>query len=92
MDKRTLNLIQQAAIKGRMEGILFGFDIFAICLNHRYGFGDKRLTVLDGDLQEIIDELKTAKDWDRVMADIAKELCRIRKGDNSKILERLINL
>lgn len=90
MDKRTLKLIQQAAEKGRMEGILFGFDIFAIVLNHRYHFGDKRLTVLDADLQEFLDDMQT-EDWDKVMGFMADELTRIR-GDRGRWLERFIKL
>lgn len=92
MKNNFLKQLQDAAFKGRQEGILLGLDICAIALHNRYGFGDKRLTVLEKDVQEILDKIGSYKDSDRLAADLVKELGEIRKGDNGVFLRRYIKL
>ena len=85
MAKNTLALqIKNAEERGMRKGVLLGLDIAAIAINHTYKFGDVRLSKVESEAQCIIDEIDSAKDKDRVIADIYKELTRIRPGKESE--------
>lgn len=92
MKNNFLKQLQDAAFKGRQEGILLGLDICAIVLHDQFGFGDKRLTDLEKGVQEILDEIETYKDTDRLAVDLVKKLGEIRKGDKDIFLHRYIKL
>ena len=87
------NLIAQlraAKDEGRLEGIVIGCDIAAIALNHTYGYGDQRLSVVGAECQKIFDEIQQASDIDRVLCDLYKELTRIRPNSEEFFLKRYI--
>lgn len=84
MAKNTLALqLKNAEERGMRKGVLLGLDIAAIAINHTHGFGDERLSKVEAEAQCMIDEIDSAKDKDRVIADIYKELIRIRPGKES---------
>lgn len=89
------NLIAQlraAKDEGRLEGIVMGLDIAVIAYNHVFHIANKRLPPVDAECQRILDEIQEAKDIDRVLCDIYKELVRIRpdKESDELFLKRYI--
>lgn len=92
MKNNYLKQLQEAALKGRQEGILLGLDICAIVLHDKYGYGEKRLSDLEKDVQEIINEIGTYQDSERLAVDLAKKLSSIRKKDADFFLRRYIKL
>ena len=87
-----LQQLQNAALKGRQEGIFLGLDICAIALNEEFGFGEKRLQVLEQAVQKMIDEIGTYKDSEKLAVHLAKRLAQIRKNDADFFQRRYINL
>lgn len=49
---------------GVIDGMKMGFDLVAIALNHnkKFGFGDGRLSVLEADVQKLVDEIVDTAD------------------------------
>ena len=49
---------------GVMDGMRMGFNLVAIALNHnkKFGFGDGRLSVLEADVQALVDEIVDTAD------------------------------
>jgi len=72
---------------GLWQGLQFGINLTAIALNHRYGFGDERLTAIEGDVQKLVDEIVDVNDPDVTDAHIRYEIKRIR-GKNYEKAER----
>lgn len=91
-NKSLIVQLQNAAFKGRKEGILLGIDIAAIAINEEYGFGAERLKRLDGRVQKVLDEIQSYKDMDLLAARLAKRLMEIRKDDPDFFLEKYIKL
>ncbi len=92
MSKGLIVQLQNAVFKGRKEGVLLGIDIVAIALNEEYGFGAERLKRLDGRVQELLNEIQSYNDMDKLAADLAKRLMQIRKDDPDFFLEKYIKL
>lgn len=74
---------------GLWQGLQFGINLTAIALNHRYGFGDERLTAIEGDVQMLVDEIVDVNDPDVTEAHIRYEIKRIR-GKNYEKAERKV--
>ena len=47
---------------GVWDGMRMGFNIVAIALNHKFGFGETRLKRLEAKVQDLVDELITTND------------------------------
>lgn len=90
MQKNLIAMLKSAKDEGRLEGMIMGCDIAAIALNHTYGFGDARLSVVGAECQKIFDEIQKAEDLDRVLCDMYKELSRIRPNSEEFFLKRYI--
>ena len=90
-NNQYLAKLQEAAFKGRQEGVLFGLDLCAIALNHGFGFGKERIERLETEVQALLDEVQTSRDMDRLMTDICRELARIR-GEDEFFQRRYIKL
>lgn len=63
---------------GAWHGLQIGLNITAIALNHLFGFGDKRLTRLQKEVQALVDEIVDVKEPEVTDAHIRQELKRIR--------------
>lgn len=92
MNNKMLKMLQDAAFKGRKEGILIGIDIVAIALNEEFGFGAERLKRLDARVQKLLDEIHTYKDMEVLAAHLAKRLIEIRPNDSEFFLKKYINM
>ncbi len=64
---------------GAWHGLQIGLNITAIALNHLFGFGDKRLTLLQKEVQALVDEIVDVKEPEVTDAHIRQELKRIRR-------------
>ena len=55
---------EKAYRNGVMDGMRMGFNLVAIALNHnkRFGFGEKRLSELESDVQNLVDEIVDTND------------------------------
>jgi hypothetical protein len=73
-----------AYTEGVWEGLQLGLNLAAIALNHTYGFGDKRLSVVEAKVQEFVNEMVDAGDPFVNKAHIEKAVRQIRgvKYDN----------
>lgn len=78
---------QQGFEDGLYQGLQFGVNLTAIAFNHRYGFGDKRLTLIQGDVQKLVDEVVDVNDPAVTEEHIRYEMRRIR-GENYEKSER----
>lgn len=47
---------------GVWDGMRMGFNIVAIALNHKFGFGEQRLKRLEAKVQDLVDEMVTTND------------------------------
>lgn len=92
MKNNFLKQLQDAAFKGRQEGVLIGIDIVAIALNEEYNFGAERLKRLDTRVQGLLNEIQSYKDMDLLAANLAKRLMEIRKDDPEFFLKKYINI
>ena len=65
---------------GVVDGMKMGFDLVAIALNHnkKFGFGDGRLSVLEADVQKLVDEIVDTADPYVTKVRIGKALKQIR--------------
>lgn len=88
---KLVQMVQKARYDGYADGawhgLQIGLNVTAIALNHRFGFGDQRLTVLQGEVQKLIDEIVDMKEPEVTDAHIRRELQRIR-GVNYEKSER----
>lgn len=93
MNKTLLNALKEAKFTGRCEGILLGLDIAAVAFNHKLGIGAKRLSLVEEEVQGILHEIETTKDYDRIRADIVNELTRIHGEESREFwLKRYIDI
>ena len=53
---------EKAYRDGVWDGMRMGFNIVAIALNHKFGFGEQRLKRLEGKVQSLVDEMITTND------------------------------
>lgn len=83
MNKTLIKQLQNAKFSGMCEGLLMGLDLAAVATNHTLGIGAKRLNRISKEVQEILDEIKSIKDCDRIRADLINELTRIH-GEESR--------
>lgn len=62
--KQLIQIKEAQYRKGVMDGMRMGFNLVAIALNHnkRFGFGEGRLSVLEGDVQALVDEIVDTAD------------------------------
>jgi hypothetical protein len=85
--------LQAAAFKGRQEGILLGLDLAAIAFNHSCGLDSEALNSATEEVQEILNEIKNSKDFDRIRTDIVNELTDIHGKESREFwLKRYISL
>ena len=92
MNKNLLNALKDAKFTGRCEGILLGLDIAAVAFNHKLGIGAKRLSLVEEEVQEILHEFETTKDYDRIRCNMVNELTRIHGPESRGFwLERYID-
>lgn len=47
---------------GVWDGMRMGFNIVAIALNHKFGFGEQRLKRLEGKVQDLVNEIVDTAD------------------------------
>lgn len=76
-NKTLLKQLQAAKFSGMCEGLMMGLDLAAVASNHALGIGAKRLSEVSKEVQGILDEIQSIKDYDRLRADLVKELTRI---------------
>jgi hypothetical protein len=81
-NKQFITALQNAAFEGRKEGILLGLDIAAVAFNHKLGIGAKRLGRVEEEVQEILHEFETTKDYDRIRCNLVRELTLIHGEDS----------
>lgn len=53
---------EKAYRDGVWDGMRMGFNIVAIALNHKFGFGEQRLKRLEEKVQDLVDEMVTTND------------------------------
>ena len=66
---------------GVWDGMRMGFDVVAIALNHKFGFGNERLTRLEQKVQELVDEIVDTNDTLVTKVHIRESLKQIRGKD-----------
>ena len=76
--KKLLQTKENAYTDGVWEGLQLGLNLAAIALNHTFGFGDKRLTRLEANVQELVNEMVDAGDPFVNKAHIEKAVLQIR--------------
>ena len=92
-NKTLIKQLQDAKFAGMCAGILFGLDIAAVATNHALGIGATRLDRVSKEVQEILDEIKSEKDCDRIRIDMVNELTRIYGQESRGFwLERYISV
>ena len=66
MANKFLSSMKEAKEKayrdGVWDGMRMGFNIVAIALNHKFGFGEQRLKRLEEKVQSLVDEMITTND------------------------------
>ena len=78
---KTMKETQEKAYRdGVWDGIRMGFNLVAIALNHIFGFGEKRLKMLEAKVQSLVDEIIDTNDPYVVQVHIEKAVQQIR-GD-----------
>ena len=96
MPKGIITQLQNAADKGRKEGILLGIDIAAIAIDEVFGekwdLKAEDYQQLDAKVQELLNEIQNYKDMEKLAAHIAKRLMQIRTDDPGYFLEKYIKL
>jgi hypothetical protein len=60
--KKLFKVKDDAYTDGVWEGMQLGLNLAAIALNHTFGFGDVRLTRLEANVQELVNEMVDAGD------------------------------
>jgi hypothetical protein len=53
---------EKAYSNGVWDGMRMGFNIVAIALNHKFGFGETRLSRLEAKVQDLVDEIVDTAD------------------------------
>lgn len=69
---------EKAYRDGVWDGMRMGFNIVAIALNHKYGFGEQRLKRLEGEVQDLVNEIVDTADPLVTKVHIEQEIRRIR--------------
>ena len=75
----VLKAREEGHTEGVWEGVKLGLNLAAIALNRTYGFGDKRLTVVEAKVQELVNEMVDAGDPFVNKAHIEKAVRQIRR-------------
>ena len=70
-----------AYTEGVWDGMRMGFDVVAIALNHKFGFGNERLTRLEQKVQELVNEIVDTNDTLVTKVHIREALKQIRGKD-----------
>ena len=60
--KKLFQTKNNAYSDGVWSGIQMGLNLAAIALNHKFGFGEKRLKRLEQKVQELVDEIVDTND------------------------------
>lgn len=60
--KNVREVKEKAYRDGVWDGMRMGFNIVAIALNHKFGFGEERLSRLEAKVQELVNEIVDAND------------------------------
>ena len=63
---------------GVWNGLQMGLNLAAIALNHKFGFGNLRLTRLEQKVQELVDEIVDTRDPEVTKVHIETALKQIR--------------
>lgn len=83
MKNDLLNQVRQAKRQGytdgMWDGLMMGFNITAIALNHIYGFGEDRLKRLETKVQALVDEIVDTNDPIVTEAHIEQAIKQIRR-------------
>lgn len=53
---------EKAYRDGVWDGMRMGFNVVAIALNHKFGFGETRLKRLEAKVQDLVDEMIVTND------------------------------
>lgn len=69
---------ENAYSDGVWGGLQMGLNLAAIALNHKFGFGNERLTRLEQKVQELVDEIVDMNDPEVTKAHIETALKQIR--------------
>lgn len=59
------------------EGVQFGLDLCVVALNNLYGFGNKRITALEKEINRLLEE-EFGKDLEAAAYGMAKRIKQIR--------------
>ena len=79
--KKLFQAKSNAYSDGVWSGLRMGLNLAAIALNHKFGFGNERLTRLEAKVQELVDEIVDTRDPDVTKAHIETALKQIRGKD-----------
>ncbi len=63
---------------GVWSGLQMGLNLAAIALNHKFGFGNVRITRLEAKVQELVDEIVDTRDPEVTKVHIETALKQIR--------------
>ena len=69
---------------GVWNGMMMGFDLVAIALNHEFGFGNERITRLEKKVQELVNEVVDTNDPIVTKAHLDKAISQIRGEGRSR--------
>lgn len=59
---KLLQTKDNAYTNGVWDGMRMGFNIVAIALNHKFGFGENRLSRLESEVQDLVNEIVDTAD------------------------------
>lgn len=76
--KNVRDVKEKAYRDGVWDGMRMGFNIVAIALNHKFGFGETRLKRLEGVVQDLVEEIVDTADPLVTKVHIEREIKRIR--------------
>ncbi len=76
--KKLFQQKHNAYADGMWFGLRMGLNLAAIALNHTFGFGEIRLKRLEGQVQQLVDEIVDTNDPDVTQAHIETALKQIR--------------
>lgn len=79
--KKLFQTKNNAYADGVWNGLQMGLNLAAIALNHKFGFGNLRLSRLEQKVQELVDEIVDTNDPIVTKAHIETALKQIRGKD-----------
>ena len=76
--KKLFQTKENSYMNGVWDGLQMGLNLAAIALNHKFGFGNIRLTRLEAEVQKLVDEIIDTNDPIVTKAHIEKAVQQIR--------------